>query len=490
MGTLAIILMLIPVAYSLWMGWTSYKEIKKPVDFFLHPAGFVAQRLRDSITASNISLGAAIFAFLSFGYSFKIAAVISPITWLAGFLILMILFPKIKVHLGSKTLHGFLSGRFASPGIGYLASAATIVGFLGTYGVEVLVAIKLFRVILPASVPDIAIALILSAIVTFYTALGGFKAASHADKFRLLGTIVGIATVMVFVIYVTFIGGTTPINKVIAAIGTENYGFGALTFLFVLSLFLVNVPWQLVDMSVWQRLVACNSQKDIKKGLLQSIWMIGVLWSALLILGFMMHFIPNFIPPENGDYTTPFLHFISNPIIFAIFAAGCIAALMSTADSLLIASVQTLIMDIIYQHRKPHEVLEGQIADSKEIFAKNLIRSGRRWVWIFGLLSPLIIYFTNLLIAGILDLFFLIYSAQLALLASVIVAIFLKKPERFKWHAITSVSVGLITAAFMFFKMLFNPSMETFLLSPILAIGFSLIPWLGFYIPGRSEITK
>ena len=96
----------IPVIWSLWIGFRVFRGINKPSDFFWYPEGMSSEKLRDSLTASNISVGSAIFAFLSFGYSYKLAAFISPLTWLLGFFILYKVFPRIE-NSEKRTLHGF-----------------------------------------------------------------------------------------------------------------------------------------------------------------------------------------------------------------------------------------------------------------------------------------------------------------------------------------------------------------------------------------------
>jgi Na+/pantothenate symporter len=479
---LAILMMLVPIGYSLYKGWEAYKQITAPGDYFLFPKGFISSKLRDSITASNVSLGSAIFAFLSFGFSFKVAAIISPITWLAGFVILIYVFHRITGLSSGRTLHGYLAFRYDSVGIGYLASIASIVGFLGTYGVEVLVAIKLFRVIVPHDVSDIVLAISLSFIVTTYTALGGFKAASHADTFRLRGTVLGIAVAFFYSLYIAYTSPTFQQTWLPESISSDFFGFSSLTILFVASLSLLNVPWQLVDMSVWQRLVACKGKEDIKKGLRQSVAFIAVLWLVLILLGMLLHYFPGFAAPDNGDFATPFLSYLRNPLIFALFAAGCVAALMSTADSLLIASVQTLVMDVFFPHKSPDLLFAKASTEADQDFSEKLLSTGRKWAWVLGISSPILIYLVNVVIPGILDLFFLIYTAQLTLLASVLVAIYSHNPTRYKWLAAASIVLGLITAFTMFVKMLLSPSMETFLWAPLASVAVSLIPWVLFLL--------
>ena len=194
-------IVLLPVLYSLYKGFEAYREIWTPGEFFVYPSEFTSEKLRNSITSSNVSLGAAIFAFLGLGYSFRLGAVLFPLTWLLGYLLLLWVFPRIGEIETGRTLHGFLAKRFGSRPLGYLASVASIIGFLGVYGVEVPVVLKLFRALLHSSEAYLALGFLMAVIVTAYTALGGFKAASHADTLRLLGTSVGILCALGYSVY-------------------------------------------------------------------------------------------------------------------------------------------------------------------------------------------------------------------------------------------------------------------------------------------------
>jgi Na+(H+)/acetate symporter ActP len=138
----SLVAILIPICYSIYSSYKIRNQIKSSRDFFLFQEGLVPAKLRNSITASNASVASVIFAFLGLGYSFKIAAIISPITWLLGFLILIWVYPRIK-NIKGKTLHGYLSMRYNNRSIGSIASIASIIGFLGTYGIELLVSIKI-----------------------------------------------------------------------------------------------------------------------------------------------------------------------------------------------------------------------------------------------------------------------------------------------------------------------------------------------------------
>ena len=468
---LSIIFVSLPIFYSIYTGYRTSKEIKSSKDFFLFHEELTSAKLRNSITASNTSLASVIFSFLALGYSFKIAAILSPITWLAGFYILIWFFPKIK-ELSNRTLHGYLAYKYDKKWIGFIASFASIIGFLGTYGIELLVSIKISQIIFP-NIPTILIAILLSLVVATYTALGGFKSATQLDTFRLYLTILGLVVVFGFS-YGYAINNSQSFENIVKVVTKDFYGFSNLTWLFVISLMLLNVPWQIVDMSMWQKLVACNNISDITRGLKQSIWAIGILWFLLIVLGISLNFFPGFFSPPNDDYATLFLSYLKSPVVFAFFAMGCIAAMLSTADSLLIASVQTLAQDVVFPKR--FEKLSTGTIDNQ--LDREILLFGRRWVFILGIISPVIIYLLNLLIPGILDLFFLVYTAQLTLLVSICVAIFCKNPSKFKEISLWSICLGLLCALFMLIWIVTHPSPNLFLWAPIASVGLSIIPWI------------
>lgn len=464
---ICILIILLPLILSLWIGFKTLKGIQKPSDFFWYPGGMSYEKLRDSLAASNISVGSSIFAFLSFGYSYKIAAIISPISWLIGFWLLYKVFPCIN-NSSKKTLHGFLAERYQNSFIGYLASILSIIGFLGTFGIEILVGTKITNILFP-SFSSVWVVILLSLVICGYTAIGGFKAVIDTERMQLIGSLVGICAVFGYSFWYAY--SSNMDNLDFSILSSNHFGFSNLTLLFVVSLMVVNVPWQLIDMSVWQRVSSLKNQKDIKKGLSQSILFIGVSWLLLLALGMLLNYFPGFQPPANDDYASSFMVYIKNPYIFALFAAGCFAALISTADTLLIASVQTFIFDILY----PKTSLEIFENNSK---GKRLINYGRKWVFILGIVSPIVIYLISIIVPGILDLFFLVYSAQIILLFPVLFAIFSPKAIKLKSTAIASLCLGLFASFVMTICMLFYPNTETYLLAPIVSISVSALPWL------------
>lgn len=463
-------IIIIPMVLSLGIGfWVFFKRINRPSDFFWYPEGMSSKKLRDSLTASNISVGSAIFAFLSFGYSYKLAAFISPLTWLLGFFILYKIFPRID-NSEKRTLHGFLAYRYDSRLIGYFASLLSIIGFLGTYGIEILVGIKIANVLFP-NVPSIYIIVGLSLVVCTYTALGGFKAVIDTEWIQLLFSYAGIAAVFVYALRYAFSHNGNVLSLEVLA--SDYWGFSNLSVLFVLSLIVVNVPWQLIDMSVWQRVCSMRDQKDIKKGLSQSIFSIGISWCVLISLGVLLNYFPDFTPPSNNDYGSLLLSYLQEPWVFALFAAGCFAALMSTADTLLIASTQTFVFDILYPS---HSLKTIEDANDPEKM-KGLLRYGRKMVYLFGLVSPLFIYLVSIVIPGVLDLFFLVYSAQIILLIPICVAIFRKDCVRMRKYTIFSLSAGFLASVCMMMWMLFHPAEYVYLSAPLVSMLVSAIPW-------------
>ena len=146
---------------------------------------------------------------------------------------------------------------------------------------------------------------------------------------------------------------------------------------------------------------------------------------------------------------------------------------MSTADTLLIASIQTFVFDILYPS---HSLKTIEDTNDPEKM-KGLLRYGRKMVYLFGLISPLFIYLVSIVIPGVLDLFFLVYSAQIILLIPICVAIFRKDCVRMRKYAIFSLSAGFLASVYMMVWMLFHPVEYVYLSAPLVSILVSAIPW-------------
>ena len=81
------------------------------------------------------------------------------------------------------------------------------------------------------------------------------------------------------------------------------------------------------------------------------------------------------------------------------------------------------------------------------------------------------------MIPGVLDLFFLVYSAQIILLIPICVAIFRKDCVRMRKYAIFSLSACFLASVCMMVWMLFHPVEYVYLSAPLVSILVSAIPW-------------
>ena len=155
------------------------------------------------------------------------------------------------------------------------------------------------------------------------------------------------------------------------------------------------------------------------------------------------------------------------------FLEGKAPAMGLTYSTLLIASIQTFVFDILYPS---HSLKTIEDTNDPEKM-KGLLRYGRKMVYLFGLISPLFIYLVSIVIPGVLDLFFLVYSAQIILLIPICVAIFRKDCVRMRKYAIFSLSAGFLASVYMMVWMLFHPVEYVYLSAPLVSILVSAIPW-------------
>lgn len=73
-------------------------------------------------------------------------------------------------------------------------------------------------------------------------------------------------------------------------------------------------------------------------------WMVGIIFVGI-------GFGSALVPPEGWTTAQAILGFFSDSLIFVFLLAGLFAALLTTADSYLIAAVQTVIIDLRFAQR-------------------------------------------------------------------------------------------------------------------------------------------
>lgn len=410
------------------------------------------------VAGSSISLGGAIIAFLGLGYTFPAVALFATATWVGGFVLHYYMlkrldFEKIK---SAKTLHQYIGIRHNSTVPVVLAAFSSTLGFAGAYGIEVVAITKLTSPIIGyGHLGNIGFVLLLSFAVGLYMHRGGLRAVVSTDKYQLAVFVLGILAVV-------YLLDTKFPNVKLDYVVADVWAGGQIPWMLCLALLTVNLPWQIIDMSQWQRSVSCKSISTVKVGLFASCVGITISWIVLIGLGVFLSAIDH----TMVDPVAMLIDVLKNSkTVYVLFLFAALGAMYSTADSYIIAAAQCVHFDII-------AISDGHSRGAVE----NDLPLAKKIMWVLAIVPPVFMYIFNIIIPSILDLFFIVFSAQLSMLPSVIFPMFYRGGSP-AISSIVSQITGLISA-FVFFLLCLNGSSDLFYVSPVFTVIISSLAYV------------
>ena len=380
-------------------------------------------------------------AGLTYGYAqVWIAAVQIPVT----FLVLGVLGNKLALvsrRTGAVTVVGYLKARYKSDALVIITSllmvafcTAQMIGQF-TGGATLIASIT--------GLNHVSSLLIFGAVVIVYTAFGGFTAVAVTDTIQ--GIIMCFGTFL-FIFYVLKAGGgMAGIDAGLSANLPDVYN----------NLFSVYTPgsllsfWVLVGfgtLGLPQTAVRAMGFKNTKS--LHSAMWIGALTCSFIIVG--MHLagcwagaLVDTADLPTSDYFVPYIVQKIMPVgIAGIFLAAPMAAVMSTADSLLILAAATIVKDLwrTYVVKDDPKKIESYNRNIQKVSTLMTIAFGVL-VIILTLNPPDIIFFLNLFAFG---------GLECTFLWPLIGGLFWKKGTR---QAAVASSVGAVaTYIFCYYK--------------------------------------
>jgi Na+/proline symporter len=413
------------------------------------------------VCGSSVSLGGTILAFLGLGYALPWVAILATATWVIGFWIHFRAARSFMTESQNRdqTLHGLLGTATKSDAVRVAASFASIFGFAGAYGVEMVAITKLTAPLVGGDpIQNLVILAVLVLALALYMYRGGILAVARTDALQLPIFFLAIAFSTYFIL--------KQVHSPAFAL-RDNFALSSSSFPAVLcaALIVLNVPWQLVDMSQWQRTFSCKDLTVVRKGLTASAVGITISWLLLIFLGTVLHE----VPLENSDPIQTFVKvFADHPAAYAVFLVACVAALLSTADAYVIAATQSFYRDLVLPAREA----TGQLANGS-------LKEVRKISMAFVIFPPFVAFGASQIVPDILGLFFLVFAAQLSLVP-VAFASLIRRVQPNKLAALSSILAGLFCSLSIFLYSLVSGDQSLFFWSPIATLGISALTYAAF----------
>ncbi len=272
--------------------------------------------------------------------------------WLSAIFLIPRIYPLAKKH-------NFLSfpqvlNHYYNKKVALIAGVISLIGYIGFTSSQVLAGAKLAAATFP-SISIVSAVLIMGVIVISYTVLGGLKAVIYTDTVQWIILMVGLIFVGVPLGYLK-VGGWEVIQQYMPA---NFLDMTNVSFVQIINWFVTIVPIWFVGMTLYQRIYAAKDEKTAKKA-----WFLAGLfeWPIMAFMGIALGILSR-IAFEQGMFTEfgyapgmPIDEEIGLPLFLAhIFPVGLMgllmsayfSAIMSTADSCLIAASGNFTTDIL-----------------------------------------------------------------------------------------------------------------------------------------------
>lgn len=345
------LIFLLYMAAVLGVGFYFYRKNSTRADYYVGNRSISAGHIGLSIVATDVGGGFSI-GLGGLGYVMGLSGSWLLFTGLVGAWIAAVLVvPKIKTldeKLGLLTFPDFLRHRFGER-VALPAAIISAIGYLGFTGGQVLAGAKLAAGTIfttaPFGMDPLRFSLfVMTGVILLYTVLGGIKAVIYTDTIQWIILLSGLFFLGLPFAYFE-VGGW----DVIRHLPREFFTLDNLKPSQFINWFVTIVPIWFIAMTLYQRIYASKNVRDAQKawfmaGLLEYpiIAFIGVALGMMARVQF-----PN-VEPEMG---LPMLIKSALPVgVTGVVIASYFSAIMSTADSCLIASSGNVVNDILERY--------------------------------------------------------------------------------------------------------------------------------------------
>lgn len=286
--------------------------------------------------------------------------------WISAVFLIPKIYPIAKKH-HFLTFPESLAFHYNTK-VAFIAGIISLIGYIGFTSSQILAGAKLAS----ATFPSISITnavLIMGVIAVIYTVIGGIKAVIYTDTIQWIILMVGLVGIGIPIGYIE-IGGWQAIKETVPA------SFLSLTNVRFIDLFnwiITIVPIWFVGMTLYQRIYACKDEQTAKKA-----WKIAGLFEypVMAFMGVALGLFAR-VAFEQGMFTAigyapgtkmdaelglPLLLRSILPVgLMGLMMSAYFSAIMSTADSCLMAASGNLSTDIFGYFGKKVSIKNSQI---------------------------------------------------------------------------------------------------------------------------------
>ncbi|MFI4911247.1 MAG: sodium:solute symporter [Sedimentisphaeraceae bacterium JB056] len=340
------------MAGVLSVGIYHFRKNKSTEDYYVGSRSIKAHHVGLSIVATDVGGGFSI-GLGGVGFAMGLSGSWLLFTGLVGaWLSAVLIIPKVKrvdEKHGMMTYPDFLRNRYNNK-VAFMAAIISGIGYLGFTGAQMLAGAKLASAtILPKSPfgmdPILFALVVIAAITILYTVIGGLKAVIYTDTIQWLILLCGLIFVTIPVTLYK-IGGLQALKDNLPKSHFSMTNIELSTFI---NWMVTIIPIWFVGMTLYQRMYACKDEKEAKKAwYIAGIFEYPIMAFTGVFLGMCARVV---FPDAEAEMALPMLVRDILPIgVTGIVIASYFSAIMSTADSCLMASSGNLVNDLLERY--------------------------------------------------------------------------------------------------------------------------------------------
>lgn len=407
--------------FMLGVGFYFMKKNLSDEDYYVGGRGMSAGHIGLSVVATDvgggfsIGLGGLGFAMGLSGSWMLFTGLVGA--WLAAVLLIPRVYPLAKKHhflSFPQTLSHHYNARVA-----LIAGIISLIGYTGFTSSQILAGAKLASATFPSIELGTA-AIVMGLIAVVYTVIGGIKAVIYTDTIQWIILMVGLLGIGLPLGYQA-IGGWAAIQAYLAP---EMLSLSQVSGVQLLNWFITIVPIWFVGMTLYQRIYACRDEATAKKA-----WKIAGFfeWPIMAFMGVILGLFGR-VAFEQGMFEAlgfptsqaldselglPLLLRQVLPVgLMGLMMSAYFSAILSTADSCLMAASGNFVTDIL------------------SYFKKGKLRASIRNSQIVTLLIGVVALVLATYMQSVLDLMLYSYAFMVSgLLVPVLASLFLKNPK-------------------------------------------------------------
>lgn len=347
------------VLYMLAMlavGYYFFRSNKGKDDYYVGGRSIGSWHIGLSVVATDVGGGFSI-GLGGLGFTMGISGSWMLFTGLIGaWLAAVLLVPKVFQLGRNVNLFTFpqVFAHFYNKPVALIAAIISALGYLGFTASQFLAGAKLASATFSGLTLNHAL-LIMGIIAVIYTVMGGLKAVIYTDTIQWIILISGLLLIGIPLSY-TAIGGW---EGIMSTVQPEMLSLGNLDLSDILNWSITIMPIWFIGMTLYQRIYASRSEKDAKKA-----WFIAGLfeWPVMAFMGVLLGLFArvaldqgmfsalgfNATNPMDPELGLPMLLKEILPIgLMGLMMSAYFSAILSTADSCLMACSGNVVSDII-----------------------------------------------------------------------------------------------------------------------------------------------